>query len=136
VTQPAAPLFPPGRYGRRRERGRRSPWVRSAVIVVVALALLWLSLRLYGRYGSTGYQPGAVRYGEVTPTRVTVTFDLHKRAGPAGICRLVATDRSGAETGYAEVQVGTGDHITVTSTIDTRARAVLVDILGCRDAPR
>jgi Domain of unknown function (DUF4307) len=136
VTHPPAPIFPPGRYGRRREPTRASRWVPIALAAVAALAVLWLALRLYTQYGANPYRADPVRYGEVTDTHVTVTFDVRKPAAGTGTCRVRARDRSGAETGYAEVKVGTGARVTTTYTLTTKARAVLVEVLGCNGAPR
>jgi hypothetical protein len=136
VTQTGAPIFPPGRYGRRREGGHRLRPAGLLLIAVAVIALGVLSYRLYTQYGANPYEPGPVRYGEITDSHVTVTFDVTKPASGTGICRLQATDRTGAETGYAEVKVGTGAQVTTTYTMATKRRAAAVDILGCRAAPR
>jgi hypothetical protein len=136
VTQPEAPIFPPGRYGHRREGGRRPHLVPIVLAVIFAAALAGLTLRLYNQYGAHSYQSSVVRYGEVTDDHVQVTFEVRKPAGDSALCRLRALDRSGVEAGYAEVKVGTGSRVTTTSTIATKRRAVLVDILGCNSAPR
>lgn len=103
---------------------------------MAVLAIAWLTLRLYGQYGSNPYQPGAVRYGEVTDTRVTGWFDVQKPAGRTGVCRLRALGSSGAEVGYAEVNVGTSAQATTAYAITTASRAAVVEILGCADAPQ
>jgi hypothetical protein len=104
--------------------------------VVAAVALVWLMARLYNQYSAHSYQAAVVRYGNVTDTQVTVTFEVRKPAGDSALCRLRALDRSGVETGYAEVKVGTGDRVTTTYTIGTKKRAAAVDLLGCNAAPR
>ncbi|HKT01280.1 MAG TPA: DUF4307 domain-containing protein [Rugosimonospora sp.] len=136
MTRPEAPIFPPGRYGRRREPGHGRRWLSVALAVLALGAVLWLTVRLYTQYGANPYQAGPVRYGTVADGQITVSFDVRKPAAGTGICRLQATDASGAETGYAEVTVGTGATVTVTHTLPTRGRAVQVAILGCRAAPR
>jgi hypothetical protein len=136
VTHSEAPIFPPGRYGRRREGGKRLHPVPVLLAAAAALALLWLVLRLYSQYGADSYQSGIVRYGDVTQSHVTVTFEVRKPAGSTALCRLQARDSSGAETGYAEVKVGIGSRVTTTYTMATKAPAVLVDMLGCNAAPR
>ncbi len=136
MTQPNPSVFPPGRYGRRREPKRAPRWTPVTLLAVGLVALFWLTLRLYTQYGANRYDPGPVRYGPVSDSQVTVTFDLRKPPSRTVTCRLRALDRTGAETGYAEVHVGTGDPVTTTYTIHTKARAVLVDILGCAAAPR
>ena len=107
------------------------------LLAVVALAaLVWLTFRLYNQYGDDSYQSAVLRYSEVTESHVTVTFQVRKPAGDTALCRLQARDQTGVETGYAEVTVGTGSQVTTTSTIATKSRAVLVEILGCNAAPR
>jgi hypothetical protein len=108
LTPPAVPIFPPDRYGHRRAPGHRSRLLPAVLVIVAALAIAWLTLHLYTQYGTNPYQLGAVRYGEVAETHVTGSFDVAKPASRTGVCRLRALDRIGAETGYAEVTVGTG----------------------------
>jgi hypothetical protein len=136
VTQPEAPIFPPGRYGHRREGGRSPRLVPLVLVGIAALALIWLTLRLYGQYGAHSYQSTVVRYSDVTDSHVTVMFEVRKPVADTALCRLQAKDRYGAESGYAEVKVGTGGRVTTTYTMATKARAILVDILGCNAAPR
>lgn len=136
MTPQAAPLFPAGRYGRRREARRRPGVVPVALAIITAAAVLMVTYRLYTQYGANPYQPGQIRYDQVTDSRVTVTFEVSKPADGTAVCRLQAKDRSGAETGYAEVSVGTGARVSTTYAMATGTRAVLVTILGCDAAPR
>jgi hypothetical protein len=126
-----APVFPPGRYGRRRD-GRRTPrWIPVALLVPVLLGALWLAARLYDQYGDPAYQATLRSQDAVTDSSVTVTFAVHKRDGGPAVCKVQAKDHSAAEVGYADVPVGAGTDVTVTYTLATRGRPYAVDVLGC-----
>ena len=70
---PGAPAFPPGRYGRRREPGRRRPLLVAtnalAGLGVLSLLLvrspedLWLLYVVAAGYGVVGHVTGAARAG-------------------------------------------------------------------------
>jgi hypothetical protein len=134
TNTPTAPVFPPGRYGRRRASGRRRLWVPVVALVVLVLAVLALVGRLYGRYGDPPYRTQITRTDPVTDSAVTVTFTVRKHDPAPAVCGLQAKDRTGAEVGYAEVPVGAGTPVTVIYPLPTRARPYAVDVLGCRRA--
>ena len=134
TNTPGAPVFPPGRYGRRREPRRARRWLLAVLVVVLLVATFALVERLYGRYGNPPYQPQVTGTGQISDTSVTVTLNVRKRDPGPAVCRIQATDRSGAEVGYAEVPVGTGATVTTTYTLPTKGRAYAVDALGCRGA--
>jgi hypothetical protein len=123
VTHPAAPIVPPGRYGRRREPHRTPRWLRYARY-------------LYTRYGTDAYQATVTQYTEISDAGTTVTLQVHKRDTAPAVCRVHALDSSATEVGYAEVPVGTGTDVTVRYRLLTRGRAHAVDVLGCRAANR
>ena len=129
----SAPVFPPGRYGRRRDpRRARRRWLPIGALALLLLGALVLGTRLYGRYGNPAYQASVTGVEQITDSSVTVTFTVRKRdAGPA-LCRVQAKDRSGAEIGYAEVHVTGSGTVRVRSTLATRTKAYAVDVLGCR----
>src|SRR5256885_3724129 len=54
---PAAPVFPPGRYGRRREPRRARRWLPVALLTLVLVGALVLAERLYRQYGDPTYDP-------------------------------------------------------------------------------
>ncbi len=132
TNAPSAPVFPPGRYGRRRDpRRNRRRWLPIAALALLVLGALALGSRLYGRYGNPPYQASVTGIAQVTDTSVTVDFTVRKRDGGPAVCRVQAKDRSGAEVGYAEVPVGTGATVKVRYPLSTRARPYAVDVLGC-----
>jgi hypothetical protein len=131
---PGAPVFPPGRYGRRRENRRARRWVPIALLLPVLAGALWLAAHLYGQYGNPAYQATVRDQSAVTASSVTVTFTVHKRAAGPAVCRIQAKDYSAAEVGYADVPVGTGIDVTVTYTLATHGRPYAVEVLGCHTA--
>src|SRR4051794_35940682 len=54
-TRTTEPVFPPGRYGRRRS-GQRFQAAPIIVLAVVIAASLLLSVKLYQRFGQTDYK--------------------------------------------------------------------------------
>ena len=131
---PAAPVFPPGRYGRRREPRRARRWVPIVALLPVLAGTLWLAGHLYSQYGNPAYQATVRGQSAVTQSSVTVTFTVHKRDGGPAVCRIQAKDHSAAEVGYADVAVGTGIDVTVTYTLATQGRPYAVEVLGCHAA--
>jgi uncharacterized protein DUF4307 len=125
------PVFPAGRYGRRREPRRVRRWVPAIVLVLLVLGSLWVAQRLYTQYGDP-YQPHVTGLEQVTDRSVTVVFTVQKPDSRTAMCRIQARDSTGAEVGYAEVSVGTAG--TVRTTLTTSARASTADVLGCRAA--
>ncbi len=127
----AAPVFPPGRYGRRREPSRARRWVPVALLVPVVLAMLLLAGRLYRQYGDPAYRVTVQSQAGITDTSATVTFTVHKRDGGPAVCRVLAKSYSGAEVGSADVTVTAGTDVTVRYTVATSARPYAVDVPGC-----
>jgi len=134
TNTPAAPVFPPGRYGRRLEPRRARRWLPVALLTLVLVGALVLAERLYRQYGDPTYDPRISATEQISDSSVTVTLTVRKRtAGPA-VCRVQAKDHSGAEVGYAEVPVGQGTTVTVRYPLATKGRPYAVDVLGCRAA--
>jgi hypothetical protein len=132
TNAPSAPVFPPGRYGRRRDpRRARRRWLPVAALALLVLGALALGTRLYGRYGNPPYQASVTGIEQITDSSVTVTFTVRKHDGGPAVCRVQAKDRSGAEIGYAEVDVTGSGTVGVRSTLATRTKAYAVDVLGC-----
>lgn len=130
----ATPVFPPGRYGRRRSGRRR----RALPIILLALVIggsLLLSVRLYHRYGQTDYQAQIVGWDKPTDAKLTIRFTVTVPAGKAALCTLRARDFNGNELGRRDVVVRpAGDATTIDAeeAVPTTARAVVGDVLGCR----
>ncbi len=134
TNAPDAPVFPPGRYGRRRSPRRGRRWLTMLLAVLVAAGVATLVWRMYDRYGNPAYQTTVTAVDPVTDRSVTVSFTVRKRAAGPAVCRVQARDHSGAEVGYAEVPVDPGATVAVRYTLPTTAKPYAVDVLGCRAA--
>jgi hypothetical protein len=139
TTVIATPVFPPGRYGRRRapRRGRR--WLAGAClagVVVVALALAW---RLYSQYGDPTYDAAVTRVTESTDTSVTVEFTVNLPPGGAATCTIRARAVTGEQVGLATVQVTAPpgqQRVPVSYRLDTTGPVRAVDVPGCHPVER
>ena len=135
-TRTTNPVFPPGRYGRRRSGGRR-PVLPIVVLVLVLAASVLLSVKLYQRYGKTDYQGQIVGWQKPTATSVTITFTVRVPAGGAASCVLRARDYDGNEVGRRTVVVRAEPGATTVQAdepVTTTERASVGDVLGCRPA--
>jgi Domain of unknown function (DUF4307) len=133
TTPTGAPVFPPGRYGRRRAPRRRRRWVVAALTVAAVVVGLVVALRLHQQYGTGPYDAELVRYSDVTDTQVVVQFRVHLPAGEAATCTVRARNRAGLEVGRATVRVPAGRdrRPLVTHRLATRERPVTGEIQGC-----
>jgi Domain of unknown function (DUF4307) len=131
------PVYPPGRYGRRRDpvRLRRRRLVTIGLAVLVGLAGAAVAVKLFNQYERAPYQVSEVATTAVTDTSVTVSFDLTVPAGSGASCTAVAQTRTGAVVGSVEVPVPapaagqTTAHVTY--TIPTTQRAFAATVPGC-----
>ncbi|MEU3452717.1 DUF4307 domain-containing protein [Micromonospora sp. NPDC006766] len=137
TVAPGAPVFPPGRYGRRREPGRRRPVLR-ALLALMLLAVLGLAAaKLYRQYGDPEYRAEVITYTDITDSRVVVDFRVTLPPGGSAECRLRARSYDGAEVGHAEVTViaRAGErHVTARHEVPTTARPFIGEVLRCRPA--
>lgn len=132
-----APVFPPGRYGRRREPRRRRPWLVALLLVVVVAVGAALSVRLYRQYGDPAYDAQVLRYTDVTDSQVLVEFRVTVPDGGSAICVVRARSRDGAEVGKAEVRVDAPPGVTHPVTrylLATSARPINGEVVRCRAA--
>jgi hypothetical protein len=134
---PSVPVFPPGRYGRRRasaggsRRRRRGPLLLGAAGALVGLVLAGI---LYARHGNPTYQPTVVGY-DLAADHATVRFRLHKPADRTAVCHLRARSRDGAEVGSADVVVPVGDNVDVSHTFATSGPPMAVELTWCGAPP-
>jgi len=135
-TRATTPVFPPGRYGRRRD-GRRRLTVPIVFGVLVLAVSVWLAVRLYDRYGDPDYDPRIVGWTEVTETNMTIDFTVRVPAGGSAVCVLRARSYDGAEVGRRTVTVSAPAGRTVAEArepVTTTARASHGDVVRCRPA--
>jgi hypothetical protein len=131
TTPPGTPVFPPGRYGRRREPGRQGRLVVAlAALAVVAVAVA-LAVRLYRQYGDPAYDPQLLRYSGITDSQIVVTFRVNTPPGKRATCVVRARSGDGAVVGRADVAVP-ADQPEVTYRLATTARPVTGEVIRCR----
>jgi Domain of unknown function (DUF4307) len=132
-TRTTTPVFPPGRYGRRRD-GRRhvaGPLLMAAVVLAV---LTLLSVKLYRQYGDPTYDAQVTRYTDISDAGVTVDFTVTVPPGGAATCVLRARSYDGAEVGRRTVTVAaTGDdrQATASERVPTTASPFIGEVLRC-----
>lgn len=137
TVAPEAPVFPPGRYGRRREPGRPRPLL-LALVVAVVLAVLGLgAAKLYTQYGDPDYQGEMISYTGITDSRVVVDFRVTVPPGGSATCLLRARSHDGAEVGHVEATVTAAPgqrHVRSRQEVPTSARPFIGEVLRCRPA--
>ncbi|MGC5018442.1 DUF4307 domain-containing protein [Micromonospora sp. DT47] len=134
---PGAPVFPPGRYGRRREPGRRRPLLAWLLTAALVAGMTLVAAQLYTRYGDPTYDPEVITYTDVTDTGMRVDFRVTVPSGGSAVCLLRARSRDGAEVGKEEVTVTArpGErHLTARHRIATTGRPFVGEVLRCRAA--
>ncbi|MDG4807957.1 DUF4307 domain-containing protein [Micromonospora sp. WMMD1120] len=134
---PSAPVFPPGRYGRRRAPGgaRRRTMVAALALLALVATLTVISVRLYRQYGDPVYDAQVITYTDITDKQVLVDFRVTVPAGGSAVCVLRARDRAGAEVGREQVTVTAdpGDrHVTARHRLTTTARPFIGEVLRCQ----
>ena len=135
-TRATTPVFPPGRYGRRRD-GRRRLLLPVVLAVLVGLAAVFLVVRLYGQYGDPNYDAQIVGWSDVTEKQMTVRFTVRVPAGGSATCGLRARDYAGAEVGRRTVTVTAKDsarRIDADEVVPTTARAAVGEVVRCAAA--
>jgi hypothetical protein len=136
-TRTTNPVFPPGRYGRRRD-GRRRPIVPIVVLALVVAASVLLSVKLYQRFGQTDYQAQIVGWQPTTDTTMTIKFTVKVPAGKSAECVLRARDYGGNEVGRRTVVVKPADAsataIEADEPVTTTKRGSVGDVVGCQPA--
>jgi hypothetical protein len=134
-TRATAAMFPPGRYGRRRDGRRRllGPIIFGLVVGLIAVGL---TVRLYGQYGDPAYDAQIVRWTGVTDTQITVDFKVRVPAGGSATCGLRARAYDGTEVGTRTVTVHAGTDratsIEASEVVATTARPAVGEVLRCQ----
>jgi uncharacterized protein DUF4307 len=136
TTAGTAPVFPPGRYGHRRE-GRRRRTVPAIILALVIVASVAVSIKLYQEYGQTDYQAQIVGWDPPSDTRILIHFTVTVPAGAAAKCSLQARDYGGNDLGDRDVvvrPVGDATTIDAREAVTTTAKASAGYVLGCQPA--
>lgn len=127
-----APVFPPGRYGRRRSVRTYPRWVVPALVAVVVVVGLGIAGKLYTTFGGDHVEGRVLRYAVVSDREIRVEFEVSgSRATPVR-CAVRSRAQDGSEVGRTEITVPEGDSvITRTVTLTTSKRAVSGEEAGC-----
>jgi Domain of unknown function (DUF4307) len=136
ATPPSgAPVFPPGRYGRRRSPGPRRRWL-VAVLALAAVAVTSLiAARMYQMYGNPHYDATVITYTDITDSHIVITFRVTVPAGGSADCVLRARARDGAEVGREDVRVDAApgeNTVTASHRLPTSRQAFVGEVLRCR----
>jgi hypothetical protein len=135
-TRATAPVFPPGRYGRRRD-GRRRLLLPALLAVLVGIAAVFLVIRLYGQYGDPNYDAQIVGWSDVTDKQLTIRFTVRVPAGGSATCGLRARDYGGVEVGRRTVTVTakeSASRVEATEVVTTTDRAAVGEVVRCAAA--
>ena len=136
-SAPTAPVFPPGRYGRRRDpvRLRRRRWVTFVLAGLVVIGGTVIAIKLYNQYTVAPYQVTVIDITDLGDRAVTVTFDVTTPPGGGATCTVQAHTRDGELVGSAQVSVapGTAEQTTtrVVYTLPTTKRPITGEVPGC-----
>ena len=134
-THATTPVFPPGRYGRRRD-GRRRLLVPIVFGALVLAFSAFLAVRLYSQYGDPAYDARIVGWADPTDTGMTINFRVRVPAGGSADCVLRARTFDGTEVGRRTVTVpsaGVGSaEVEASATVPTTERASVGDVVRCR----
>ena len=127
----ATSLYPPGRYGRRREPRPRRRWVVVLAAGLVIVAALTISVRLFRQYGQPEYDPKVQRYYDVADNGISVEFVVRKPADKVATCIVRARGETGEEVGAADVDAPLGSEVLVKYRLATTKRPVVVEVPRC-----
>ena len=136
-TPATAPVFPAGRYGRRRAPRTARRWVLPVLITLVVAAGVLVGARMYAQHGDPAYDAELIRYTGITDTAVVVDFRVRVPAGGSARCALRARTYDGAEVGRVEVVVtaAPGDEtITARHSVPARTRPFIGEVVRCGPA--
>ena len=135
-TRTTEPVFPAGRYGKRRS-GRRRPVLPIVAIVIVVAVSLMVSIKLFQQFGQTDYDPQIVGWSEPSDSVMTIEFNVSVPAGGAAECLLRARDYDGYQVGSRTVVLRAPagkSAISAREDVPTTARASVGDVVNCRPA--
>jgi hypothetical protein len=126
------PVYPPGRYGRRRDP--RPPRRGRAIVVATAGGLvgLVLALVMFDRYHAR-YQPQVISF-RLDERSATVRFEVTHQGETELVCHVRSRSRDGVVVGSADVHVPQGHRGPTTYTLATTDTPVSAEVTVCRAA--
>jgi hypothetical protein len=133
-THATAPVFPAGRYGRRREGSRRR-WPSIVITALFAVGIVALSVQFYNKFGEGDYDPQIIGWSDPTPAELVIQFRVLVPEDGSATCMLRARDYDGFEVGRRSVTVTGkpgGGSVEVSESVPTKSQASVGDVMGCR----
>jgi hypothetical protein len=125
-------MFPPDRYGRRRQTRHRSRWMMTVLIIAGVAIMSLIAVKLYLEYGNDEFTPTVISDKTVTDTSMTVKFQVAKPDGAPATCTVEAFAYDNTQVGTAQVAVPAGTNVTVTYTLATTSRPYVAEIPACQ----
>lgn len=133
------PQFPPGRYGRRRQRRAGQRWIPIALGAVVVAVGVVAAVLLGQQYGpGRPYDARVERFYPVADDQVVVVFTVVVPDGESAICAVRSRGADGAEVGREEVRVDPAPGVNrpeVEHPLSTTAPPVTGEVQRCWQAP-
>lgn len=130
-----APVFPPGRYGRRRDPRRARRRALPLLVVVGAVIGLVAAVALYQQYRPAEYQGQLVAFDVRSASQAQFRLQVSKPAGKPAECSVQALAYDHSAVGQTDVKVPPGSpdstSVTVTASLRTSARAYTGEVQGC-----
>lgn len=134
----AMPVFPPGRYGRRRSQRRTPRWVLVGLVAVVVAAGLGVSWAMYQLYKPSSVRGQVVAFTIDSDRQATIRFRVTKEPGTPATCDIRAKSEDHAEVARETVAIPAGEPdeqvIEITRVVPTDRLAVTVEVGNCREA--
>ncbi|WP_424536282.1 DUF4307 domain-containing protein [Sphaerisporangium viridialbum] len=117
----------PGRFGR---GGRSIAFLIIGIFIAIAMGG-WGYVMMSAR-GNPDVMTEVIAFQVGGPSSITITFQAHKAADRAAVCRLRATDTDHVEVGTRDVTLPAGQaDVQLTERLETSARATSGHVQYC-----
>ncbi|MCW2878605.1 MAG: hypothetical protein JWQ95_2705 [Sphaerisporangium sp.] len=117
----------PGRLGR---TGQSIALIIIGIFIAIAMGG-WGYVMMSAR-GNTGVPTDVITFEVGGADSVTITFQIHKPADQAAVCKLRATDTQHVEVGTRDVTIPRGQaDVQLTERVETSARATSGNVQYC-----
>jgi hypothetical protein len=130
-----APVFPPGRYGRRRDPRLARRRALPLVLVLGAVVGLVVAIALYQQYSPAQYQGQLLSFQVRSASQAEFRLQVSKPAGQRAECSVQALAYDHTPVGQTDVEIPPGSSdstsVTVTASLRTSARAYTGEVVGC-----
>jgi hypothetical protein len=130
-----APVFPAGRYGRRRDPRRARRRALPLLVTLGAVVGLLVAVALYQRYRPAEYQGQLLRFDVRSASQAQFQLQVSKPAGRPAECSVQALAYDHSAVGQTRVAIPPGPSgsttATVTASLRTSAKAYTGEVLGC-----